>query len=166
MTDQQPTSRTLAASSLDPGIDSDIYPMPSFPTFPVADLDRSRAWYEALGFVTLAVVPAPDGSPLVVHLRRMRYQDILLVPGIPTPGQRTSFAAGDIDLGALAEAAADRIERDRLDGTLRGPERTPWYALELTAVDPDGYTVVLTARLPDEAPRDEEWDRRVTGSVL
>ncbi len=161
MTDADLTSRPL-----DPGIDRDIYPMPSFPTLEVTDLDRSRAWYEALGFVTLAVVPSPDGTPLVVHLRRMRYQDILLVRGTPKPGYRTSFAAGDVDLVAVAEAARERTDRSGVPGSIAGPDRTPWYALEVTAIDPDGYSIVLTAPLLDEAARDEEWNRRVTGSVL
>ena len=165
MTDSQITD-TARTAALDPGIDREIYPMPAFPTFQVADLDRSRAWYEALGFIPLAVVPAPDGTPLVVHLRRMRYQDILLVPGEPTPGYRTSFAAGEVDLPAVAAAARRIAERDGLAGSILGPERTPWYALELTAIDPDGYTIVLTAPLLDDSARDEDWNRRVTGSVL
>ena len=161
MTDADITSRRL-----DPGIDRDIYPMPSFPTLEVSDLHRSRAWYEALGFVTLAVVPSPDGTPLVVHLRRMRYQDILLVHGTPTPGYRTSFAAGDVDLMAVAETARERTLPDGAAGSIAGPERTPWYAFELTAIDPDGYAIVLTAPLLDASARDEDWNRRVTGSVL
>ncbi|MFC0678604.1 VOC family protein [Lysobacter korlensis] len=160
------TDAHAARSRLDPGIDRDIYPMPSFTTFPVADLDRSRAWYEALGFITLAVVPAPDGAPLVVHLRRMRYQDILLVPGTPTPGFRVSFAAGEVDLTAVAETARRRVHAAERAGTISGPERTPWYALELTAIDPDGYAIVLTAPLLDDSARDDDWSRRVTGSVL
>jgi catechol 2,3-dioxygenase-like lactoylglutathione lyase family enzyme len=157
---------TASDLRLDPGIDRDIYPMPSFPTFPVADLDRSRAWYEAIGFVTLAVVPSPDGTPVVVHMRRMRHQDILLVPGIAAPGYRTSFAAGGVDLTSVADAARERADREGLGGSISGPERTPWFAFDVTAVDPDGYTVVLTAPLPEGSARNDEWDRRVTGSVL
>ena len=63
-------------------IDRGIYVMPQFVTFEVADLAAARRWYvNGLGFVELAVLPGPEGEPALVHLRRFRYQDILLVPG-------------------------------------------------------------------------------------
>src|SRR3954447_25701553 len=62
-------------------IDRSIYVMPSFATFEVTSLDTSRRWYvEGLGFVVLATLPGQDGAPALVHLRRWRYQDLLLVP--------------------------------------------------------------------------------------
>ncbi len=86
-----------------PAIDRTIYPMPMFATFRVADIAATESFYQAVGFVSLAAIPRPDGSPLVVHLRRMRYQDLLLVPGEPEPGSTTvSFASGGQDLRELA----------------------------------------------------------------
>ena len=65
-----------------PAIDRTIYPMPMFATFRVADIAATEAFYQAVGFVSLATIPGPDGSPVVVHLRRMKYQDLLLTPGV------------------------------------------------------------------------------------
>ncbi|HLI51963.1 MAG TPA: VOC family protein, partial [Thermomicrobiaceae bacterium] len=60
----------------------DIYPMPTFLTFQVPDLDEAQRYYtEVLGFRTFYTIPMPDGSPAMHHMRRNRYQDILLVKG-------------------------------------------------------------------------------------
>jgi catechol 2,3-dioxygenase-like lactoylglutathione lyase family enzyme len=143
-----------------PGVDRDVYPMPAFVTFPVTDLGASTGWYEALGFVVLATLPGPGGTDALVHLRRLRYQDLLLVPGRPTPGPRVTFAAGEEDL----DQRAARVRRSP-GGTVEGPVDTPWFSRDLVATDPDGYVVVLTApRLADVAA-DPEWTATVTGSL-
>jgi catechol 2,3-dioxygenase-like lactoylglutathione lyase family enzyme len=143
-----------------PGVDRDVYPMPAFVTFPVTDLAASTRWYEALGFVVLATLPGPGGSDALVHLRRQRYQDLLLVPGRPTPGPRVSFAAGDEDLDERAALA-----RDAGGGSVEGPVDTPWFSRDLVATDPDGYVVVLTAPRLAEIAADREWSDTVTGSL-
>src|SRR4051794_3540446 len=79
-------------------IDRSIYAMPQWARLPVADLGASARWYvDAAGFEVLVTMPGPDGQPALVHLRRFRYQDILLVPaGHPAPagGASIGFAAG------------------------------------------------------------------------
>jgi hypothetical protein len=60
----------------------EIYPMPMFATVAARDVDQAAEWYQrALGFATVFRAPAPAGqaSPLV-HLRRRKYQDLLVVP--------------------------------------------------------------------------------------
>lgn len=87
-----------------PAIDRTIYPMPMFATFQVRDIAATTAFYEAAGFVVPATIPGENG-PVVVHLRRMKYQDLLLVPGEPVPGSATvSFSAGGEDLATLTSA--------------------------------------------------------------
>lgn len=147
-------------------IDRGIYGMPAFTSLRVSDLSVSRRWWtDGLGFVELAVMPGPDGPESLIHLRRYRYQDVLLVGGRPTGapapvGVMVSFAhAGPLD--ELAEIA-DRL-RSLGAGDVSGPDETPWYAVQVTAADPDGYTVTLTA--PSERERPEEWDRLVRDSV-
>ncbi len=147
-----------------PGIDRDIYPMPLFATFPVTDLVASTHWYEALGFVVLATMPGPDGPASLVHLRRQRHQDLLLVRGRPTPGPRITVAAGEEDLAARAEHLAGYLA-GHPGGAVEGPVDTPWYSSDLLATDPDGYLVVLTApRLADIAAA-RDWSDSVVGAV-
>ncbi|WP_208012815.1 hypothetical protein [Nesterenkonia salmonea] len=82
-----------------PAIDRSIYPMPMFINLVVNDLAAAEALYAKAGFVTLATIPGPDGLPSLVHLRREKYQDILMMKGTPERGTASaSFAAGDVDL--------------------------------------------------------------------
>jgi len=61
----------------------DFYPMPMFINLEVADLPASVDWYQrALGF--RVVFEGPPGEPPMAHLRRDRYQDLLL---FPAPGE-------------------------------------------------------------------------------
>ena len=131
-----------------PGIDRSIYGMPAFATIAATDLDRTVAWFtEALDFVELFRMP-PTGDPALVHLRRWRYQDLLVRPAgddIPTgPGGAVlSFAAVAAELDALAERA-----RQFDGGPVEGPHDTAWNTRDVVATSPDGVVVVLTARRP------------------
>jgi catechol 2,3-dioxygenase-like lactoylglutathione lyase family enzyme len=160
-----------------PGIDREIYPMPMFVTLPVRDLVASTAWYEAAGFAVLATMPGSAGPASLVHLRRLRFQDLLLVPGEPVPGPRITVAAGEDDLDARADVLtaelADGVQHTRdgerdPDADLRrvaGPSDTPWFTRDLVLTDPDGYTVVLTGRRTGDVPMDEGWRSTVEQSV-
>src|SRR5690349_16679075 len=103
-----------------PAIDLSIYVMPAFATLTVSDLAASRSWYvDGLGFAVLAEVPGPSGSVVLIHLRRWRYQDLLLVPGRssdssdssdsikspPARGIRLTFSAHGADLDVLVALA-------------------------------------------------------------
>lgn len=149
--------------------DRSIYVMPAFATLTVRDLDAATRWYaEGLGFIVLATLPGPRGAALgapgplplgLVHLRRWRYQDILLVPGEARPGHgaRLTFAAGDDDLDAIAARL-----RGIGGGLVDGPTATPWHTRDLVATDADGYVVVFTAfdRARAEDPAFSESVRR------
>lgn len=142
-----------------PEVDREIYVMPAFTTLSVTELGQATRWYRHLGFEVLAEMG--DGPGRLVHLRRYRYQDLLLVlrgPAEDAPtGARswTSFShTGPLEeLEAMAAAL-------RTDGTgsVKGPEAMPWHAIELRATDADGHTVVLTAaptELPDPSVLEE-----------
>ncbi|MGI8574412.1 MAG: VOC family protein [Egibacteraceae bacterium] len=149
-----------------PTIDRSIYAMPAFATLTVADIETSVRWYtEGLGFVVLASMPAADGTPMLVHLRRYRHQDLLIVPARdasePTgAGPRLSFAAPDM---TEHEAAADRASALGL-GDVEGPAPTPWFTVDTTFTDPDGYEVVFTSRSDEAPPR--EWNDAVRASLV
>ncbi|MFJ9364755.1 VOC family protein [Nocardia sp. NPDC101769] len=138
-----------------PAIDRTIYPMPMFATFRVRDLAAATACYEAAGFIALATIPGADGTPVLVHLRRMKYQDLLLVPGEPAPGSTTvTFAAGGTDLTSLAKTLR---ERDLPGLGVAGPADTAWYTTDVTLDDPDGNRVIFTAPREAEMDRAKEW---------
>jgi catechol 2,3-dioxygenase-like lactoylglutathione lyase family enzyme len=148
---------------LQAGITRDIYPMPAFVTLTVADVRRTVDWYvEALGFVALFTMPGPDGAPALVHLRRWRYQDLLVRPGTPQPstGAVVSVSALAEELDGIAERARAHAGRTGA-GSVDGPLETPWNTVDLRATDPDGYPLVFTARRP-EARRDAAFEQRIS----
>jgi catechol 2,3-dioxygenase-like lactoylglutathione lyase family enzyme len=141
-----------------PEITRDIYGMPAFITLVVPDVERTVDWYvNGLDFISLFTLPGPDGSPALVHLRRWRYQDILVRPGkAPEPGE-WAFSVNAVaeQLDALAERA-----RAHGAGVVEGPLDTPWNTRDVRTTDPDGYTVVFTARRP-EGERDEAYSAMI-----
>ena len=105
-----------------PAIDRSIYPMPMFINLVVSDLAASETLYAQAGFVTLATIPGPGGIPSLVHLRREKYQDILMTQGAPARGTASaSFAAGDVDLVGVA----DRLRAAGAE--VAGPTDTLWF---------------------------------------
>lgn len=154
------------SESTTPAIDRGIYPMPMFATFLVADVEASATFYQHVGFVRLATVAAPDGTPAVIHLRRCRYQDLLLVPGTATTGSVTvSFAAAGQDLTNLA--ASLRTLDLRAPATIAGPTDTLWFTTDLTIDDPDGNRIILTAPRTTESPEAQRWvEQNITGDFV
>jgi catechol 2,3-dioxygenase-like lactoylglutathione lyase family enzyme len=143
---------------LSTGITHDIYPMPAFVTFAVADIDRTVGFYVgALDWIELFRLPGPDGSPALVHLRRWRYQDILVRPGVADPGHGWA-----VSIAAAAEDLPDLVARARAYGAadVSDPTDTPWNTRDVTITDPDGYRLVYTARRP-EGERDEAFGQRI-----
>jgi catechol 2,3-dioxygenase-like lactoylglutathione lyase family enzyme len=139
-----------AAGAEPPPISRAIYGMPMFATLLARDLQATVSWYtDGLGFINLFTMPGPDGAPVLVHLRRWQFQDLLIRParGPVTPGDgcQLSFAAVYGELDALAERA-----RAHGAGRVDGPADTPWNTRDLTAADPDGQVVVFTAARPPE----------------
>jgi len=148
----------------------EVYPMPMFARLECADLERSRDWYvTALGFGDMFSMPGPDGTLVMVHLRRRKYQDIMLVP-------RTQDSAATADAAAAAAHPRSALQFDA-DGevtalferakaatsyglaTITEPRVTPWNTRELQVTDPDGHALVFSERHDD--PRiHEEWSRR------
>jgi catechol 2,3-dioxygenase-like lactoylglutathione lyase family enzyme len=149
----------MTEPTLDTGITTDIYPMPAFVTIESSNLDRTVDFFvNGLDFVSLFTLPGPGGAPALVHLRRWRYQDILVVPGAPQPGTgwSISMAAVAEDLPALAARASAHG-----DNTVDGPRDTPWNTREVTVTDPDGYRIVFTAQRP-AGERDEAFSTAIT----
>lgn len=128
----------------------EIYPMPSFPMLIVRDLEVSARWYQnVLSFKHIFTMPGPDGQPALVHLRWVKYADLLLarlpdgkdLPGPKGAGVSLNFSMldrfnGDID--AFAKQACDK------GANLTDPIDQPWNVRELTVFDLDGYKLIFT----------------------
>jgi catechol 2,3-dioxygenase-like lactoylglutathione lyase family enzyme len=113
-------------------MNEDIYPMPSFATLIVSDLAASQKFYqEALGFKHIFTMPGPGGQPALVHLRWVKYADMLITrprdgQALPDPmgvGISLNFNLfdrfdGDID-AFTAQARAQGAQ-------VTGPVTQPW----------------------------------------
>jgi catechol 2,3-dioxygenase-like lactoylglutathione lyase family enzyme len=127
----------------------EYYPMPAFAQLQVADLDQATRWYtDVLGFRSIFTMPGPGGAPLLAHLRRSRYQDLLLVrarkpraPGVPVGVGVALYFQFEESFEAL-DALAERARQ--AGGTVEGPANTPWNTREAQFLDPDGYRLVFT----------------------
>ena len=132
---------------LQTGITRDIYGMPAFVTLVVDDVRATAAWFTtALDFIELFAMP-PGDDPALIHLRRWRYQDLLVRRGedaaAVSGGIQLSFAADYDELEALAAKARGR------GAEVEGPADTPWNTRDLTVVSPQGLRIVFTARRPE-----------------
>ncbi|HYM21639.1 MAG TPA: VOC family protein [Vicinamibacterales bacterium] len=136
----------------------EIYPMPMFATISVADVSAVSEWYRnALGFGVVFSAPAgPGGQPAMVHLRRKKYQDVLIVPAQSAAAPSTastisvSFSADDGEVDAIAERA--RSARPLGTSAIAGPIDTPWNTRDLRVTDPVGTRLVFTGRNPNADP--------------
>ncbi len=140
-----------------PVLDRSIYVMPMFTTFAVRNLAASEAFFHQVGFITLATVSGRDGAVRVVHLRRMRHQDILLTEGHPVVGSTSvTLAAGGEDLTELtARMAAAAVTGVRVEG----PVDTPWFTTDVRIDDADGNRIIVTAPRVADLPAAADWVR-------
>jgi uncharacterized glyoxalase superfamily protein PhnB len=148
----------------------DIYPMPSFPMLIVHNLEVSSKWYQdVLGFKHIFTMPGPDGQPALVHLRWMKYADLLISKsrdgkalaepkGAGASLNFSMFERFDGSVDALAEQAK------KLGANISsGPLNQPWNVRELSILDPDGYQLVFTAPLNTNLEFDEVVKRAAGG---
>ena len=150
MTDIASPVPAPAAGAQAPPVSRAIYGMPMFATLLARDLAATVSWYtEGLGFTDLFTRPGPDGAPIMVHLRRWHFQDLLVRPArepvTPGGGCQLSFAAVHGEIDALAERA-----RAHGGGRVDGLADTPWNTRDLTTADPDGHVVIFTTARPPE----------------
>lgn len=148
----------------------EIYPMPSFPVLTVSDLEASSEWYQqVLGFKHIFTMPGPGGMPALVHLRWVKYADLLIakpragqeLPGPKGVGVSLSFnMSGRFDGSVDALAAQARAKGANIAS---GPLDQPWNVRELTVLDPDGYRLVFTAPLNMGLGFDEMLKRAAGG---
>ncbi len=147
----------------------EIYPMPSFPTLIVNDLGASSNFYQnVLGFKHIFTMPGPGGQPVLVHLRWIKYADLLIAK--PRDDQALSGAKGigvslnfpmferfDGDIDAFAKQAREK------GANVTGPIDQPWNVRELTVMDPDGYKLIFTSPINIGLGFDKVIERSING---
>ena len=143
----------------------EIYPMPLFPTLIVGDVEASSKFYQnLLGFKHIFTMPGPDGIPNLVHLRWVKYADILITRsgdgreaagpkgiGISLNFNLLEHFDGDVD------AFANHIRKNGANVT--GPIDQPWNVREITVLDPDGYKLIFSMPINLNLSFDEVIDR-------
>jgi uncharacterized glyoxalase superfamily protein PhnB len=174
-----------AASGVPPAVDAsgepvtlskrngfEIYPMPMFATLAVTDVAAVSQWYvQALQFGIVFQMPTVNGQPRLVHLRRGKYQDLLLTladagsTAQPPTSLTLSFQTEGVDALASRARAADSVGVSAIEG----PVDTPWNTRDLRVTDPAGHRLVFTSRQDNPDPAQvERWNKlfRATGSFL
>ncbi len=147
----------------------EIYPMPSFATLVVRDLEESSKFYqEALGFKHIFTMPGPGGKPALVHLRWLKYADLLIALSRDSKELSEPRGVGvslnfnlldrfDGNIDALAEHARDK------GANVNGPVDQPWNVREVTILDPDGYRLVFTTPININLDFDKMLEKVVNG---
>jgi len=144
----------------------EIYPMPSFPLLIVKDLDASSKFYqETLGFKHIFTMPGPGGKPALVHLRWLKYADLLI--SLPRDGKEISEPRGagvSLSFQMLERfgGSVDALfEQAKTGGAniVSGPLDQPWNVREVTILDPDGYRLVFTAPININLSFDKMLDK-------
>src|SRR5262245_26421665 len=88
----------------------EIYPMPMFATLAAPDAAALSAWYQAaLGFTVVFSAPPVGGQPSLVHLRRRKYQDLLIVPAPAGPVSAATGAPTGLTLSFDADGEVDAL---------------------------------------------------------
>src|ERR1051326_262665 len=133
-------SRTSEPPSLGDFKGHEIYPMPIFAKVAVQNVGDVAKWYrDALGFDTIFDMPGPDGQLMLSHLRRKKYQDVLVVaarsPQTAGTGMTLNFSADD-EVDALAQRAKSTPPVGA--SSVSDPINTPWNTRDLNVVDPAG----------------------------
>jgi uncharacterized glyoxalase superfamily protein PhnB len=143
----------------------EIYSMPLFPTLIVEDVEASSNFYQvALGFKHIFTMPGSDGKPSLVHLRWMKYADLLIARprgGREVTGPRgigislnfNLFERFNGDMNAFAKHAREN------GANVTGPVDQPWNVREVTIIDPDGYQLVFSMPINLNLSFDEVIER-------
>ena len=143
----------------------EIYPMPLFPTLIVDDVETSSSFYQkVLGFKHIFTMQGPDGKPSLVHLRWVKYADLLITrsrdgrelagpkgAGISLNFNMLEHFNGDMD------AFATHVREN--GANLRGPIDQPWNVREVTVLDPDGYQLIFSMPINLNLSFEEVIDR-------
>ncbi len=143
----------------------EIYPMPIFPTLIVKDVQASSNFYQnVLDFKNIFTMPGPDGQPSLVHLRWVKYADLLITR--PRDGKELTEPKGvgiSLNFNMLEHFNGDidafAIYAREHGANVTGPVDQPWNVREVTVFDPDGYKLIFTMPINLNLAFDEVIER-------
>jgi len=144
---------------------AEFYPMPSFVSLIVRDLEASARFYQqALGFEHIFSMPGPGGKPALVHLHWVKYADLLIAlprDGRDLPEPRGTGVSIHFNLFDRFEGNIESLaEQARAQGAqVVGPLEQPWNVCELTVIDPDGYRLVFSVPVDTGLAFDQMLER-------
>ncbi|MDE3283110.1 glyoxalase [Lacticaseibacillus casei] len=122
----------------------EYYPMPMFVKLPVKDIVKEANWYQdKLGFQKLYTFTDQSGSPIMVHIRRDRYQDLMLIQ------DEHSSVGSNVVINLLVKDIAAIAEKTEKQSIVSPPTPKPWQAVEMTLKDLDGHKLTLTEPKPN-----------------
>lgn len=136
----------------------------------VKDLEASSDFYQnALGFKHIFSMPGPGGKPVLVHLRWVKYADLLIAgprDGTDLTGPKGlgvslnfgMFDRFDGDIDAFAKHAREH------GAQVTGPISQPWNVREVTVLDTDGYKLIFTVPLNINLGFDKVIERASRGA--
>jgi uncharacterized glyoxalase superfamily protein PhnB len=121
-----------------------------------------------LGFKHIFTIPGPDGQPALVHLRWVKYADLLMArprddkelvepKGVGVSLNFSMFDRFDGDIDAFAKQAREK------GANVSGPIDQPWNVREVTMLDPDGYKLIFTVPLNINLAFDKVIGRATSG---
>jgi lactoylglutathione lyase len=117
----------------------------AFPVVFAAEVLRSAAFYELLGFERHFQLPA-EGEPGYIGLRRGVYEVAIVAAEWPRERYGASVAAGvRFEMFVYVDDVDSLVRRFRADGgrVLRDPVDMPWGERVAYVADPDGNPVAL-----------------------
>ena len=117
-----------------------------------------------MGFKHIFTMPGPDGQPGLVHLRWVKYADLLITrsrdgkeltepKGVGISLNFNMFEHFDGDMDAFAKHAREN------GANVVGPVNQPWNVREVTVFDPDGYKLIFTMPINLNLSFEEVIDR-------
>ena len=143
----------------------EIYPMPIFPTLIVSDVEASSNFYQnTLGFKHIFTMPGPDGKPSLVHLRWVKYADLLITrsrDGKQLTGPKGMGVSLNFNMLEHFDGNMDTfaIYAREHGANVTGPIDQPWNVREVTVLDPDGYMLVFSMPINLNLSFDEVIER-------
>ncbi|UTH02484.1 VOC family protein [Macrococcoides canis] len=117
----------------------EFYQMPLFNKLLVRDIEKAEKWYKhTLGFRSVFKFRNEDNEVIMNHLRKEKYQDIMLILSNDfTIGNGCFINILVDDIETIANSISEKYVITPL-------EQMPWNAVEMTIVDPEGYQITLT----------------------